>query len=184
MAHHELIGPDFVVRRAPKRSALPLAQAGAINRRKSRSYGECRLKSIAMARFVWLATLAIAFLIAFPSGARAVAVQGVAQDVPYILGFAPLNSQQQPYLGQMHLNFNNGIISGRYTDISIRPGSPLANAHSIAVSGGLSGDHVSLHIRQITFRGTMKGTWMSGSTTIRGGIYNFEAEQGTPGSGR
>jgi hypothetical protein len=85
----------------------------------------------------------------------------------------------------MHLNFNTGIISGRYSDISIRrPGTPLANAYSIAVSGGLSGDHVSLHIRQITFRGTMKGTWMSGSTTIRGGIYNFEAEQGTPGSGK
>ncbi|MBV8198633.1 MAG: hypothetical protein JO263_10885 [Candidatus Eremiobacteraeota bacterium] len=137
-----------------------------------------------MIRRLLLLAVAIAFPLAFPSGARAVAVQGTVREVPYVIGFAPLNSQQQPYLGQMHLNFNNGIISGRYTDISIRPGSPFANAYNIAVSGGLSGDHVSLHIRQITFRGTIKGTWMSGSATIRGRIYNFEAEQGTPGSGR
>jgi hypothetical protein len=137
-----------------------------------------------MTRLPWFIALIIAILIAFPSDARAVAVQGTVRDVPYVIGFAPLNSQQQPYLGQMHLNFTNGIISGRYTDISIRPGSPFANAYNIAVSGGLSGEHVSLHIRQITFRGTIKGTWMSGSTTIRGRIYSFEAEQGTPGSGR
>jgi hypothetical protein len=137
-----------------------------------------------MRRLLLPVTLATVILAAFPALVRAVAVQGTVRDVPYVIGFAPLNSQQQPYLGQMHLNFNNGIISGRYTDISIRPGSPFANAYNIAVSGGLSGDHLTLHIRQITFRGTLKGTWMSGSATIRGGIYSFEAEQGTPGSGR
>jgi hypothetical protein len=138
----------------------------------------------AVTRPLLVLALALTLPIAFPSSAGAVAVQGTVRDVPYVIGFAPLNSMSQPYLGQMHLNFNNGIISGRYTDISVRPGSPFANAYNIAVSGGLSSDQVSLHIRQITFRGTLKGTWMSGSATIRGGIYEFEAEQGTPGSGR
>jgi hypothetical protein len=84
----------------------------------------------------------------------------------------------------MHLNFNNGIVSGTYTDLSVRPGSPFANAHNISVSGGVSGGHVTLIIRQVTFKGTMHGEKMSGSATIRGSIYTFSAQQGTPGSGR
>ena len=95
--------------------------------------------------------LAAALLFASPSSALAVAVQGVVRDVPYIIGFTPLNSQTQPYLGQMYLNFNNGIISGRYTDISIKPGSPFANAHNVPVSGGVSEGQVTLHIRNVTF---------------------------------
>ena len=129
--------------------------------------------------------LAVALSGALTSAADAVAVQGVVRDVPYVIGFAPLNSSTQPYVGQMHLNFNNGIISGRYTDISIKPGSPFANGYNLPVSGGVSGDgNVTLIVRQVTFRGTMKGTWMSGSATIHGRIYTFEAEQGSPGSGR
>lgn len=84
----------------------------------------------------------------------------------------------------MHLNFNNGMISGRYTDMSVRPGGPFANARDIPVSGGVSNEHVTLLIRHVTFRGTMKGTAMSGSGTIGGRIYEFEAHQGSPGSGR
>ena len=127
---------------------------------------------------------AIALSLALPYAARAVAVNGTAQNVPYVIGFHPLHSSQTPYLGQMHLNFNHGIISGTYTDISVRPGSPFANAYHIAVSGGLSGSQVTLHIRQVTFRGTLTGEKMSGSATIRGAIYTFAAQQGTPGSGR
>lgn len=129
-------------------------------------------------------TLAIVLPLAAPLTAWAVSVQGVAHNVPYVIAFRPLNSNQQPYLGQMHLNFNDGIISGKYTDISIRPGSPFANAHNIAVSGGVSSNHLTLLIRQITFRGTMNGERMSGSATVRGSIYTFEAHQGSPGSGR
>jgi hypothetical protein len=84
----------------------------------------------------------------------------------------------------MHLNFNKGIVSGTYTDISTRPGSPFANAHNIAVSGGVSGSQITLRVRQITFRGTLSGEKMSGSATIRGSIYTFSAQQGTPGGGR
>jgi hypothetical protein len=108
-----------------------------------------------------------------------ISTQGVVHDVPYVIGYHPLNSVRQPYVGQMFLNFNNGIVSGKYTDISVVPGGPLANATNVAVSGGVSADGtVTLKVRNLTFRGTMKDEWMSGSTTIRGQIYVFEAEQG------
>ena len=139
-----------------------------------------------MTRLPFTVAFAICLLAGLAAAARAVAINGAAtaQNVPYVIGFHPLHSSQTPYLGQMHLNFNHGIISGTYTDISIRPGSPFANAHNIAVSGGLSGSQITLHIRQITFRGTLTGEKMSGSATIRGSIYTFAAQQGTPGSGR
>jgi hypothetical protein len=139
-----------------------------------------------MNRLVFLVALAIALPFAFPSQAGAVAVNGeaTAHNVPYVIGFHPLHSSQSPYLGQLHLNFNKGIISGTYTDLSIRPGSPFANATNIPVSGGLSGSQITLHVRQVTFRGTLTGEKMSGSATIRGSIYTFHAQQGTPGSGR
>lgn len=138
-----------------------------------------------MKRNVFVAACALAVLIGLPSTAGAVAVNGTgtARNVPYVIGFHPLHSSQTPYLGQMHLNFNNGVVSGTYTDISNRPGSPFANAHNIPVSGGLSGSHITLIVRQITFRGTLTGEKMSGNATIRGSIYTFAAEQGTPGSG-
>ncbi|MBV8344846.1 MAG: hypothetical protein JO190_07625 [Candidatus Eremiobacteraeota bacterium] len=139
-----------------------------------------------MLRPFFSAACAIALLAGLPEAARAVAVNGngTAQNVPYVIGFHPLHSSQTPYLGQMHLNFNHGIVSGTYTDMSIRPGSPFANAHNIPVSGGLSGSQITLNIRQITFRGTLTGEKMSGSATIRGSIYTFAAQQGTPGSGK
>lgn len=107
-----------------------------------------------------------------------VSTSGVVHNVPYIIGFRPLNSTEQPYVGQMYLNFNNGIVSGRYTDISIRPAGPFANQTNIPVSGGVSNGNVMLTIRQITFRGTMNGEWLNGNATIRGRIYVWEAEQG------
>ncbi len=137
-----------------------------------------------MTRQLFVLGFAITLPLVFPSIARAVAVQGVANNVPYIIGFHPLHSSQTPYLGQMHLSFNKGIVSGTYTDISTRPGSPFANAHNIAVSGGLSGSQITFHIHQVTFRGTLSGEKISGSATIRGTIYAFTAQQGTPGSGR
>jgi len=139
-----------------------------------------------MIRRFFLAGLALGVALAFPTAVRAVAVHGVVKNVPYVIGFHPLNSSAHPYLGQLYLNFNNGIISGTYTDLSVKPGSPFANAHNISVTGGVSDTHVSFTIRQITFRGTMSdnGNKMSGSATIRGSIYTFAAQQGTPGSGK
>lgn len=108
-----------------------------------------------------------------------VSTSSVVRNVPYVIGFRPLNSSQQPYAGQMFLNFNHGVVSGRYTDISVMPGAPLANVINAPVQGGVSDDGtVTLSIRHLTFRGTLKGEWMSGSVTIRGRIYVFEAEQG------
>jgi len=132
---------------------------------------------------IFLASVAVAAAFAIHSNVRAVTAHNNARNVPYVIGFHPLHSSQTPYLGQMHLNFNGGVISGTYTDISIRPGSPFANGTNITVSGGVSNENVTLIIRQVTFRGTMHGDKMSGSATIRGGIYTFAAQKGTPGSG-
>ena len=118
----------------------------------------------------------LVFLLAFVL--CGVSTTGVVHNVPYVIGFRPLNSVGQPCIGQMHLNFNNGIVSGRYTDISIQPGCPFSNQINIPVSGGVNEGNVQLVVRQITFRGTMKGEWMTGNATIHGRIYTFEAEQG------
>jgi len=134
-------------------------------------------------RFFFLG-LTVAALVASPMSASAISVEGNVRDVPYVLGFSPINSQNQPYVGQLRLNFNNGIISGSYTDLSIIPGGPFANAHNIPVSGGTSNGHVRLTIRNVTFRGTIEGEAMGGSTTIGGAIFAWAAQQGTPGSGR
>ena len=136
-----------------------------------------------MRHWFFVLALAVAIPLALPSNVGAVAVNGVAQNVPYVIGFHVMNSSSHPFLGQMHLNFNNGIISGTYTDISVRPGGPLANVRNAPVSGGISSSHVSLHIRSVTFRGTMSGDKMSGSSTINGTVYVFEAHPGSPGSG-
>jgi hypothetical protein len=126
---------------------------------------------------------ALAIIVALPPSVRAVTAQVPnARNVAYVIGFQPLHSSTQPYLGQMHLNFANGIVSGTYTDISIKPGSPFANAQNISVSGGATSDHVTLIIKNVTFKGTMNGQKMSGSATIRGTIYQFEAHPGSPGS--
>lgn len=132
--------------------------------------------------------LTIALLVALSSNARAVTTSNAPpneKNVPYVMGFNPLNSSAHPYLGQLHLTFNDGVLSGTYTDLSIKPGSPFANTHNITVSGNYSGSHVTLIIRHITFRGTFSSpSKMSGSGTIRGSIYVFEAHKGSPGSGK
>jgi hypothetical protein len=137
-----------------------------------------------MARKLLYTALAIAMVLSVTLQVRAVTVQTVARNVPYLIAFHPLNSSAHPYVGQMHLNFNQGVVSGTYTDISTKPGSPFANAHNLPVAGGVSGSNITLHIRQVTFRGTTSGEKMSGSATIRGIIYTFAAQQGTPGSGK
>jgi len=137
-----------------------------------------------MTRRLLLIGIAMAVPLLLASNVGAVTMQTVERNVPYVIGFHPLHSSQHPYLGQMHLNFNKGIISGSYTDISIRPGGPFANARNLPVAGGISSSHVTLIIRHITFRGTVDGDKTSGSATINGTIYQFSAQQGTPGSGK
>ena len=108
-----------------------------------------------------------------------VSSKAVVHNVPFVIGFHPLHGAAQPYVGQLFLTFNNGIISGKYTDISVRPGSPLADQTNVRVTGSVSDDGtLRLIIRQLTFRGTMKDNWMSGDVNVRGGLYVFEAEQG------
>lgn len=136
-----------------------------------------------MVRRIFLASAVIGLALALPLSVRAVSIHGVANNVPYVIGFHPLHSSATPFVGQLHLNFNNGIVSGTYTDISTRPGSPLANARNVAVAGNVSGSNITMRIRQLTFRGTIEGETMSGSVTVNGTINTFHAQQGTPGSG-
>jgi hypothetical protein len=138
---------------------------------------------------VRLLALGFAAALAFaPFAARAVTgttAPSNARNVPFVMGFHVLNSSATPYLGQLHLNFNNGIISGTYTDISIKPGSPFANAQNISVQGNYTTSHVTLVIKNTTFRGSFSSpSKMSGSATIRGTIFTFAAHQGSAGSGK
>jgi hypothetical protein len=137
-----------------------------------------------MARWLFVLALVLALPLVVGTYARAVSIHGTVKNVPYVIAFRPLNSQKEPYVGQMHLNFTNGIIQGTYTDISTKPGSPFANAFNLSVSGGVSSTHVTLIVRQVTFKGTASGETMKGSANIRGGIYEWEAHQGSPGSGK
>lgn len=116
-----------------------------------------------------------------PLVVRAVSVNGVAKDVPYVIGYHRLGALNQPFLGEMRLNFNDGVISGRYTDISIRPNSPFANRRNVVVSGGITNGALTLNIGGAMFHGSIREGWMTGSATIRGTVYVFEAEQGSPG---
>ncbi|HEY2475489.1 MAG TPA: hypothetical protein VGI19_11890 [Candidatus Cybelea sp.] len=140
-----------------------------------------------MIRGRFLAGIAVSLLFVFPFYAGAVVINSgtKAQNVSYVMGFQPFHSNETPYLGQLKLNFNKGIISGTYTDLSVHPGSPFANARDLSVSGELRGTRITLVIRQITFRGTLNGEMMmSGNAMIRDEIYRFNAHQGSPGSRR
>jgi hypothetical protein len=129
---------------------------------------------IASLRFLSLALLALTF---------AMSTQAVAKDVPYVAAFAPLNSNAQPYSGNMKLNFNHGTISGTYTDTSLKPGGPLYNRRNVPVSGGVnSSGHATLLIGPLSFHGTLSGQWFSGTATVKGRIYTFKARQGSPGN--
>ncbi len=108
----------------------------------------------------------------------------VARNVPYVAAFAPLNSNAHPYSGTMRLNFNQGVISGTYTDTSVKPGGPLANRINAPVTGGLSANnYLHFAIGALSFRGTLNGEWIKGTATYHGRSYTFEARQGVPGGG-
>jgi len=112
----------------------------------------------------------------------AMSAHSVARDVPYVAAFTPVNSNAAPDSGTMKLNFNHGIISGTYTDTSIKPGAPLYNRRNVPVSGGVdSSGRANLIIGPLSFRGTLEGPLFSGTATVHGRRYTFKAHQGTPG---
>lgn len=128
---------------------------------------------IASRRFLSLALLALTL---------AMSTQTVAHNVPYVAAYTPVNSNAQPYSGNMKLNFNHGIISGTYTDTSIKPGAPLYNRRNVPVSGGVDASgRANLIIGPLSFRGTLEGPLFSGTATIHGRRYTFKAHQGSAG---
>lgn len=85
-----------------------------------------------------------------------------------------------PFTGQMTLTFNNGIISGRYTDTSIRPGGPLANMRNEMVSGGMSNGAVNLTIGRFSVHGSIHDNAISGTMLVRSTPFDFRARPTTP----
>ena len=136
-------------------------------------------------RFLLIRGLLIgAYLLApFVTMPQAFAVQtsGVARNVPYVAAFQPLMSANIPFSARMVLNYNNGVVSGNYTDMSIQPNAPFANRTNVPISGGVDGDNIHFSIGvAFTFNGKIEGDTISGSATYRGRIYQFLARQGVP----
>jgi hypothetical protein len=133
------------------------------------------LKRIFMAAF---GLTAVAWL---PAGA---VTQSGPRTVSYVVGYQhAIRPPGVPFTGEMRLTFNNGIVSGRYTDTSIRPGGPLANVRNAAVQGGVDEDHGRIHFTIATrFRvsGTFEHGIIDGNANVRNVIYNFHARPTTP----
>jgi hypothetical protein len=135
-----------------------------------------------------MAAAALLLTLAGIAGGAALAVTatGTAKNVPYVVAYRLKNTQDFPYEGTMVLNFNDGIISGTYTDSSVRPGGPLANRHNAQISGGTSGGNIHFTIGGggFSFRGTITGDTITGTAQARGRMFEFEAIVGKPGGGR
>ncbi len=113
--------------------------------------------------------------------AGAVQTTGVARNVQYVAAFEPLFNASIPFSGRIVLNFNNGIVSGSYTDMSIQPNAPFTNRVNVPISGGVDGDNIHFTIGgTFTFNGKIEGDTISGSATYRGKVYQFLARQGVP----
>lgn len=124
----------------------------------------------------------------FSSAQPAVAISTQSSTpvtVNYVAAFEPMFRGAFPYTGTMELTFRNGIVSGRYRDMSIRPGAPFANQITVPISGGVSGQNIHFSVGQgFRFNGTIaQDGSIDGTATYSGRMYNFIARVGKPGSG-
>ncbi len=100
--------------------------------------------------------------------------------VDYVVGyqtrFRPTGS---PWTGRMTLTFNNGIISGRYTDTSLRPGGPLANVRNATVTGGETNGNIRFTIgHHFSVHGTISEGKINGTAMVRSTAFDFHAAPG------
>lgn len=126
-------------------------------------------------------TVCAAALWAAPFRIEAISTNAEVRNVPYVVAYQPSigGNGATPYSGKMTLNYDRGIVSGRYTDESIKPGAPFAQRPNTSVSGGVNGHRIHFTIGgSFSFNGTIEGETISGSATYRGRIYNFMAKQG------
>lgn len=131
-------------------------------------------------RAVLLAIFAAAPFVNMPQ-ATAIETSGVVRNVHYVAAFQPLFNARIPFSGEFVLNYNHGIISGTYNDMSIQPAAPFANRTNVSVVGGVDGDNIHLTIGgTFTFNGKIEGDTISGSAYYRGTLYQFLARQGVP----
>lgn len=142
-----------------------------------------------MKRIISLAVgleLALLAGIAVPASA-ATQLGGSGTNVAYVAAFqTAIAPTGMPHLGSMHLSIVDGAIQGTYTGMSAIP-DPL-NDRIVPVTGTVDSQdgHVQLQIGGlISFQGTMNADdSISGTADYRGGIYDFVAERGSPGSGK
>jgi hypothetical protein len=141
--------------------------------------------------FKWRqAMLPLALVAFFSVSGPALAVTnagGVPTATPYVAAFTPtFGIQGVPYAGTMQLVVQNGIVSGTYTGISVRP--DRLNDRIVPIVGTVSDSNgqMQFHVGgALWFNGTMyaDGT-ISGTATYYGRFYDFLAKPGVPGGRR
>lgn len=121
---------------------------------------------------------ALALLIAGP--ALAVSQAPPVPATPYVAAFTPeFGGASLPYAGTMQLKINNGLLTGTYQGISVRP-DPF-NDHVSMVTGTVSDGSVMFSIgNSLSFTGQMgrDGT-IAGTADYRGQLYDFVAKPGS-----
>ena len=129
---------------------------------------------------------AIVAVVASASPAFAIATHSAQPvTVNYVAAFEPQFRNAFPFSGTMEMTFREGIVSGTYRDMSIRPGGPLHNGMNLPITGGTSGGNINFRIgSDFRVQGTIAqdGT-IQGTAQYAGRLYNFLAKVGTPGSG-
>lgn len=134
-----------------------------------------------MLRILFYRILTIAAVVAVVAGVPSAAI-AQRHTVEYVVGYqAKYRPTGTPFSGRMTLTFNNGVISGRYTDTSIRPGGPLANVRNAMVSGGVTNGNVSFTIgTRFSVHGTIHHGAITGTALLRHAVFDFHARPGTP----
>ena len=110
-----------------------------------------------------------------------------AASLSYVAAFdRAIGPSGMPHVGTMRLTIDDDAIEGTYTGISAIP-DPL-NDRIVPVTGTIDrhDGHVQLQIGGvISFQGTMNSDeTISGTANYGGGLYDFVAERGSPGSGK
>jgi hypothetical protein len=104
----------------------------------------------------------------------------VGQPLGFRTEINRLNSVDAPYTGALVFKLNqNGILNGLYESDSIRP-DPFYG-QQIPVTGTLSGNNIRVQIGTgagaVVINGTTNGHGITGSATMRGGVWTFKAER-------
>jgi hypothetical protein len=123
-----------------------------------------------------ICAVVVAAIVGAPSAALA-----QRHTVTYAVAYnTRIRPQSTPFTGNMTLTFNNGAITGRYTDTSIRPGGPLARMRSEMVTGTESNGTVSFSIgSRFNVHGSIHDNVISGNALVHSTQFVFHARPST-----